>query len=103
MDLRILLPNAVPKEPTMKIFLEFLDGPVSGKCAVTGKPVSYENGLGFCADKKTTKPVSLEAALEEGFFMDKKTFKKLETLVSEGTKYEEVQQSAHREFDDIQE
>jgi len=85
----------------MKIFLEFLDGPVSGKCAVTGKPVSFENGIGFCADGKHTKPVSFEAASAEGFFMDKKTFAKLERLVSEGTKYEEVQQAAHREFDEL--
>jgi len=85
----------------MKIFLEFLDGPVSGKCAVTGKPVSFENGIGFCEDGNTSKPVSVDTALKEGFFINKKTFGKLERLVSEGTKYEEVQQSAHHEFDDL--
>lgn len=85
----------------MKIYLELIEEPMSGKCAVTGKKVSFTKGYGFFADGVLSKPVDEAEALSAGFTMNKKTLGQLAALIDDGKKFEEVQKSAHEEFKDV--
>ena len=85
----------------MKIFLELIDEPVKGTCVITGKKTSYTAGYGFFADGKRSKPVAEKTALDEGFTVTKQTLRQLAELIEDGKRYEEVQKSAHEEFQDL--
>ncbi|MBN1523284.1 MAG: hypothetical protein JW904_02270 [Spirochaetales bacterium] len=85
----------------MNIIMVLLDDPVEGKCEISGKKVVFDKGVGFFIKGNLKKPVDPSTALKEGFSMDKKTWEKISLLIDEGARYEEVQKSAHREFDDL--
>lgn len=87
----------------MKIFLKIIDETIKGKCCICQKKVKYERPLGFFQDDNIDKPVHQNIALKEGFTVSKKTYKQLVELVEEGFKYEEVQESAHNEFVNLEE
>ncbi len=82
----------------MKIYLETIDEPVTGTCAVTGKKVKFAKGYGFFADGKPERPVVEAEALKKGVFIKPKTMKRLAQLVEAGKKYEEVQRASREEF-----
>jgi hypothetical protein len=80
------------------IFLMLIDQPVEGTCVLSGKPVSFSGPWGFFEEGKQARPVSQELALEKGFTVTPDTLKKIQTLVEDGKKFEEVQESAHHEI-----
>ena len=82
----------------MKIYLETIDEPVSGKCAVTGKKVKFAKGYGFFAEGKLDRPVAEAEALKKGVFIKPKAMRRLSKLIDEGKKFEEVQRSSRKEF-----
>jgi hypothetical protein len=86
---------------SMKIYLEIIDEPVKGKCVITGKKVTFEEGYGFFAEGKVSRPVIEEEACKQGFTMKKQTLKRLASLIDQGKKFEEVQKSAHEEFENL--
>jgi hypothetical protein len=81
------------------IFLMLIDQPVEGTCVLSGKAVSFSGPWGFFEDQNPARPVSQEQALERGFTVTPATFEKIQALVEEGKKYEEVQESAHHEIE----
>ena len=85
----------------MKIFLLIIEDAIEGKCAISGKKVSFEGRAGFFVDNDQSQPVAPKVALEQGFTMTKQTLKVLEEMLENGHKYQEVQESAHSEFDKL--
>jgi hypothetical protein len=82
----------------MKIYLEIIDEPVTGTCAVSGKTVKFTKGYGFFADGKLTRPVVVAEAVKRGVLIKPKTMKRLAKLIDEGKKFEEVQRASREEF-----
>lgn len=85
----------------MNIFLSFLEKPVKGKCAISGKKVAFSGLLGFFVENDKKKPVATNVALKQGFTMTKEVLNKLEQMIENGQKYQEVQESAHHEFEKL--
>jgi hypothetical protein len=82
----------------MKIYLEIIDEPVSGTCAISGKKVKFAKGYGFFVDGKLAKPVAEVEAVKAGFLVKPKTMKRLGQLIDLGKKFEEVQRASREEF-----
>jgi hypothetical protein len=87
----------------MKIFLKIINETIKGKCGICNKKVKHVRPLGFFQDDNIDKPVHQKIAMKNGFTVTKKTYKNLAELVEEGLKYEEVQESAHNEFVNLEE
>ncbi len=85
------------------IYLMIIDQPIEGICAFTGKEVRFDGPCAFFDNQDMSRPVLTEQALKMGFTMSSSTLKKIQNLLAEGKKYEEVQESAHHEIEILEE
>ena len=82
----------------MKIYLEIINEPVQGVCAVSKKKVKFKGPYGFFAEGKRDRPVSETEALKKGFTVKPGTMKKISALIDLGRKFDEIQKASHEEF-----
>ncbi|MBN1797816.1 MAG: hypothetical protein JW822_04510 [Spirochaetales bacterium] len=80
-----------------------VDRPIKGTCVFTGEKVCFDGPCGFFDNQDMSRPVSEKHALEVGFTVDPPTLEKIQNLLDEGIKFEEVQESAHHEIDFLEE
>jgi hypothetical protein len=85
------------------IYFMLIDQPLEGTCAFTGKKVHFAGSYAFLDNQDISRPVFEEYALKQGFTMNSSTLEKLNNLLIEGKRYEEVQESAHHEIDFLEE